>query len=71
MLLGVLRNAGFEEGSLELGLVGRGVQVCEDVAVGGGGDVVCAAEEGDFVGGFEDAGFVHGGLERGRVEVGG
>lgn len=71
LLLGVLRDAGLEEGSLEMGLVGCGVQVCEDVAVGGGGDVVGAAEEGDLVGGFEDAGFVHGGLEAGRVEVGG
>ena len=71
LLLSVLRNAGFEEGSLEMGLVGCRVHVCEDVAVGGGGDVVCAAEEGYFVGGFEDAGFVHGGLEAGCVEVGG
>lgn len=71
LFLGELRDAGFEEDGLEVGLVGCGVQVGEDVAVGGGGDVVGAADEGDLVFGFENAGFVHGGLEAGRVDVGG
>lgn len=71
LTLGVLCDAGLEEGSLELGFVGCRVHFCKDVAVGGGGDGVGAAEEGDFVGGFEDAGFVHGGLEGGCVKVGG
>jgi hypothetical protein len=71
LLLSMLRDAGLEECSLELRLVGCGVQAGEDVAVRGGGDSVCAAEEGDLVGGFDDACFVHGGLEGGGVEAGG
>lgn len=71
LLLGVLRDAGFEKDGLEVGLVGCGVQVGEDMAVGGGGDVVGTADEGYLVLGFEDAGFVHGGLEGGLVDVGG
>lgn len=69
LLLSALRDTGLQENGLELRLVGCGAKGFEDVAVGGGGDVVGAAEEGDFVGGFEDAGFVHGGLEGGGVEV--
>ncbi|KFY45760.1 hypothetical protein V494_00784, partial [Pseudogymnoascus sp. VKM F-4513 (FW-928)] len=68
LVLGVLRDAGLQEDGLELGLVCGGVQAGEDLAVGGGGDLVGAADEGDFVGGFDDARFVYGGLEGRGVE---
>ena len=60
-------DAGGDEAGFEILFVGGGEGMAEDGRVGGCGDGVGVADEGDFVGGFGDAAGVDCGLEEGGV----
>ena len=62
-------NARFYEHGFELALVRRTLGFAKDGGVREGRDVVCIADESDFVGVFDDAAVVDGGFEEGRVDV--
>lgn len=67
LLAAAVGNAGLQEDGLELALVAGVSDGAQDGGVGEGGDGVGGAGQGDFVGVFDDAAFVDGGLEGGEV----
>lgn len=67
LLSAAVRDAGAQEGGFELALVGGGPHGAQHVGVRERRDGVGFADEGRFVGVFDDAAFVDGGLEVGEV----
>jgi hypothetical protein len=71
LVAGTEGHAAGDEDGFEFAFVFGLANGAEDVEVREGGDVVGAADEGNFVGVFDDAAFFDGGAEVGDVELGG
>ena len=70
LVFGPVGETSLEEYGCQFALVANVFGGVEDGGVGNGGDGIGFADEGDFVGVFDDAAFFDGGFEEGAVSVG-